>query len=98
VFLEKRIQTRAWAIEAAGWLRGTHCLDDILPMLKDKASRVRNNVLGVLLQAYQEAQPDAATRERLLAAIRPLRKDKDGEVRSTAKSLQDRLGSQSPRA
>jgi HEAT repeat protein len=91
LFQAKSIQTRAWAIEATGWLRGARCINDILPMLQDKAARVRNSVLGVVWDAYEETRPDAATRERLLAAIRPLLKDKDGEVRSTAKSLRDRL-------
>jgi HEAT repeat protein len=91
LFQAKSIQTRAWAVEAAGWLRGARCIDDTLPMLQDKAARVRNSVLGVIWDSYEETQPDAATRERLLAAIRPLLKDKDGEVRSTAKSLRDRL-------
>jgi HEAT repeat protein len=93
LFQSKSIQTRAWAVEAAGALRGAGCLNDILPLLRDRASGVRNAVLGVISQACEETQPDAATRERLLAAIRPLMKDKDAEVRSSARALRRLLGS-----
>jgi HEAT repeat protein len=44
----KRRQTRFWAVDAARWLRGKRCLDEILPLVRDRSALVRAESCGCL--------------------------------------------------
>src|SRR5579864_9245615 len=67
----KRALTRMWAVEAARWLLGKRCLDDVLPLLNDKAKNVRQRVL-VVITSSGGGKLDPRLRERLLATVRPI--------------------------
>lgn len=88
----KRIQTRAWAVRAAGYLRGGRALDDLLPLLRDRAARVRHEVLTVLRDADRAKRLPAKRRAAVVAAVRPLLKDKDGKVRGSAATVLGQCG------
>jgi hypothetical protein len=95
VLQSKRHLARQWAVTAASQLRGARCLDDVLPLLNDKAAGVRHEVVGAIIEAFREKRLSAAVRKRLLAAVRPLLKDRDAEVRSSARHAHDLLSGRS---
>lgn len=90
----KRALTRMWAVEAARWLRGKGCLDDVLPLLDDKAKNVRHKVLVVITSAAG-GKLDPQMRERLLVAVRPILKDHDWVLRRGAASALGVVGDRS---
>ena len=83
----KRALTRMWAIEAAHWLRGKRCLEDVLPLVEDKAANVKKDALGVAAVAVEGRKLKPGQRERLLEVARSSVRDKDYGVRSAAASL-----------
>jgi hypothetical protein len=55
-----------WAVEADRWLRGKRCLDDVLPILDDKAKNVRQKVLVVITIV-----PDSGRQPLVAVAVIP---------------------------
>jgi hypothetical protein len=88
----KKPETRVRAVQAAVDLWGEQCVDDVLPLLRDRSARVREEVLGALLQALADRPVPAETRQRLVAAARAALKDTDAAVRGRAADLLGRLG------
>jgi HEAT repeat protein len=90
----KRALTRMWAVVAARWLRGKRCLDDVLPLLDDKAKNVRQKVL-VVITATAGGKLDPPLRQRLLSAVRPILNDNDWVLRRSAASALGIVGNRS---
>jgi hypothetical protein len=91
----KRALTRMWAVEAAHWLRGKRCLDDVLPLVEDKAAKVKKKALGVAAVTGEGRKLKPGRRERLLEAARSSLRDKDYGLRSAAASLLGAIGDRS---
>ncbi len=91
----KRALARMWAIEAAHWLRGKRCLEDVLPLVEDKAANVKKNALGVIAEAARGRKLKGDQCERLLVAARSGIRDTDYGVRSAAASLLGSIGDRS---
>lgn len=90
----KRRFTRYWAIEAARWLRGQRCLEDVLPLIGDKAKQVRKNVLrAIIFTGDKKLNP--RLRQRLLEAVLPILKDKDWDLRGSAATALREIGDRS---
>jgi hypothetical protein len=91
----KRALTRMWAIKAADALRGKRCLEDVLPLVEDKAANVKKQALGVTAVAAEGRKLKPGQRERLLEAAKSSLCDKDYGVRSAAASLVGAIGDRS---
>lgn len=90
----KRRFTRFWAIEAARWLRGKRCLEDVLPLIKDRAKQVRKNVLRAIIFTGG-GKLNSRLRERLLEAVLPILQDEDWDLRSSAATALREIGDRS---
>jgi HEAT repeat protein len=88
----KREPTRARAVQTAVKLRGESGVDDVLPLLRDRSARVREEVLGALLRVVPDRPLAADKRERFLQAALTGLKDKDATVRGTAAGLLGAVG------
>lgn len=90
----KRLLTRFWALEAAYWLRGKRCLEDVLPLVEDKANKVKNQALDVIAGAAS-GKLNSRLRDRLLQAALPILKDKDSVIRGSAANVLGEIGDRS---
>jgi HEAT repeat protein len=91
----KRRFSRFWAVAAARWLRGKRCLDDVLPLLNDKAKHVRREVLRAIT-GLADGKLKPELRERLLEAVRPILHDVDARLRANAANALREIGDRSP--
>jgi HEAT repeat protein len=88
----KKPQTRVRAVRAAVNLWGEQGADDLLPLLRDRSARVREEVLGALRQAVADQPLPAERRQRFVAAALGALRDRDAAVRGRAADLLGRLG------
>ena len=87
--------TRFWAVSAVSYLGGTSSLDDLLPLLNDRAPKVRAEVIRVVIRLAQEDELKAYPIKQLKQRLAPALHDEDQTVRGRAAAALRQIGDKS---
>jgi HEAT repeat protein len=91
----KSATTRYWAVEGVGLLGGKDSLEEILPLLKDHAVKVRSQVCSIVTNLAMLRQLPDRLKQRLEAPMIEALYDNAHEVRSAAACALREIGSRS---
>lgn len=86
---------RYYAVEGVATLGGNEGIDHILPLLNDRAAKVRAEVPGCILQCYMDRRLSRDTTRRLQQVLATTLTDRHPDVRTLAASCLREFGDQS---